>query len=487
MKKLFLFLFVIYTSVLLSQTVLTSYPIDVKKSKENNPQVLRTLDDILAFSTSAFNNSKKNNQILNVENKKTHEVFAFIKDNEKITILKYNSALFLSSESSFPIKNLEIYSIEGYSFSEDGNPTLYLSSDGLRNILMVKYYLENKTYRTSNLRFPFSGQHIITQFQKNNSFYILSIGRNDQTLIVNTLNNGGVEKKSFNFSSYKFQDENTQSLTFTQLVIKNPIEKIETDDYNPLYKSTKKSKIYILDNRLILTLDHNSKKTQVFDLNLETNDLNEKNFTQSIIQEPKKLSNSFLQEDKLYQINASESELLLDIKNYYSGQTIKSIAMSKNDENQFKSSPFFIQKDNRKPKDFKETKRFLQHLSLLDVGLSVFKNKKNTFITLGGTPKIERPKKSNSDNTSFEEEEGLNFPEIHHSESVYFERTLDRNFDFINKEQQPLGIDKLYYFLSSNKKITLQNILKFKDYYILGYYNEKSKQYIMRKFTDGFN
>lgn len=79
------------------------------------------------------------------------------------------------------------------------------------------------------------------------------------------------------------------------------------------------------------------------------------------------------------------------------------------------------------------------------------------------------------------------FSTIEHFKSVYFPRTLDHNFEFINQEQPPIGIDKLYYFLNMNQKITVKNILKYKDYHILAYYDADSKQYIMRKFIDGFN
>ena len=41
--------------------------------------------------------------------------------------------------------------------------------------------------------------------------------------------------------------------------------------------------------------------------------------------------------------------------------------------------------------------------------------------------------------------------------------------------------------MSMNKQIALDNILKFKDFYILSYYDTVSKQYVMRKFKDGFN
>jgi hypothetical protein len=481
-------LLLIYKSTLLGQTILTSFPLDLQIPKENNPELnsgnVKTLNDILLVATSSSKNSNENNQILNVENVQTHDVFVFATDEKNITILKYNSALFLSDQYTCPRVNSDCKSLVGYSFSEDGNPILYWSSEGFKNILVIKYYLERKTYKSLNYDFPSSSQRMITQFQKGNLFYILSIEKSKQALIVYTFRNGMAEQKVFDFSTYKFQNNNSKFVTFNQLIGANPIEKIEADEYNPLFKSTKKSKVYMSKDHIILTLDHNSKKTQAFDLNIESNDLTEKNFIQSSIQEPRTISNSFYHDGKLYQINASESQLLLDIKDFNTSQTIKSVKVSKNDTIRFKNSPLVIQKDNRKPTELKKTKKFLEHLSLLDIGLSVYKNKQNTFITLGGTPKIEKINNSSHMNNLSSEE---NYMPIEHSVSVSFESILDRNFEFVHQEEKPFAIDNILYFLSINKKVKLKNILKFKDYYILGYYDNTTKQYVMRKFTDGFN
>ncbi|MFZ0599749.1 MAG: hypothetical protein WAM46_22365, partial [Flavobacterium sp.] len=37
-----------------------------------------------------------------------------------------------------------------------------------------------------------------------------------------------------------------------------------------------------------------------------------------------------------------------------------------------------------------------------------------------------------------------------------------------------------------NRKASLPSSIKFRDYYILGYYDTSKKEYIMRKFNDGF-
>ncbi|MCD0475584.1 hypothetical protein LPB87_14385 [Flavobacterium sp. EDS] len=454
MKKTFFFFLIFYKSIVIGQTVLNSYPIDLKKYDESN-------------------------MIMNVENTTTHDVFVFATNATNVTILKYNNALFLVNEFTVPRTNLENHSIIGYSFSEDGNPTLYWATDDYKSILVVKYYLEGKTYKMLSYNSPISSQFIIATFQKNNLFYIITKDLATPELIVYVFKNGVVEEKLFDFSTYAFQDRKTQRISFNQVITDNPIEKIELDEYNPLFKSSKKSKLYMFDEHIILTLDHNPIKTQVFDINLENNAITEKTFTKSVINNPKKLGNSFLYNDKIYQVNASQDELVFDIKNYNSGETLKSFKVIKSDTIRFKSSPLLVQGENQRTRELKNTSKFLQRLSNLDIGISVFKNSQNTLVTLGGVPKIEKRYYTVNDQL-YTWDFGSS------AESVFFESTLNKDNEFVKFEQQPYAFDNINLFLEQNKKAILATTLKFKDFYILGYYDSTTKQYVMRKFTDGF-
>lgn len=457
MKKLLLFLLLAYQSVLLSQTVLASYPLDFKRYDANN-------------------------NIINVENKTTHDVFVFATNTQNLTILKYNSALFLKDEFTLSRTNLENKSIIGYSFSEDGNPTLYWASEDLSDIFVAKYYLETKTYKILKFKFPSSSEYIVAKFQNNNLFYLLSKDISQHALTAYIFKNGIVEERIFDFSTFTFQSKKAQPLTFTQLIRENPIIKIDRDEYSPLDKASKKSKIYMEEDRLILTFDHNPKETQIFDLNLSTNDVTENKIAQSEIKTPRKISNSFYQEKKLYQINANQDELLLDIKDYDSGKLVKNVRVTSEDTIRFKTSPLFIQQGgDRKPRELKNTKRFLQHLAALEIGLSVYKNSESNFMTLGGTPRV-----GGAYYTVMNDSFTWDYLPVVNDETVFFETALNQKSEFIAKDPQPLALDNLYYYLSTYKKATLENVLKFKDYYILGYYDSAAKQYLLRKFTDGF-
>jgi hypothetical protein len=188
MKKLLLLSLLISKSALFGQTVLTSFPLDLKKTPEEG-------------------------QVLNVENTQTHDVFVFAATTENITILKYNSALFLNEQFT-----LENRSLVGYSFGEDGNPNLYWALEDFKTIIIVKYYLETKTQKMLQFSFPFSTHDILNFFQENNALYVLSKERNVQALTLYIFKNGTAEEKVFDFSTYKFQNKNTQLVTFNRIV-----------------------------------------------------------------------------------------------------------------------------------------------------------------------------------------------------------------------------------------------------------------------------
>lgn len=436
-----------------------------------------------------LNRPLENGQILNVEDVKTNDIYVFATDDKYINILKYNKSLFLTNQYTDSIKNVENRSIIGHSISDDGNPILYWATENLRNIRIIKYYLGTKTSKALNFDLPLNNEYIITSFQKDNVFYILSKETSKQHLLLYKFNNGNCEVKMFDLSAIPFQNDNGQSLAFNTILRYYPIEKMDADNFNTLDKTVNKSKMYVLDGHILLTFDYSLKKTQVLNLNLETLDVTEKNFDQPISKKTSKTSNSFFYENKLLQIKVSNEELLFDIKDFDSGKTLKSVAVSKKDTINFKNSHFVLQINEKKPQKIKTTDKFLKQLSNLNAGISAFKNKKNTFISFGGFAEYQISGYDNIQSNllaDFFDNDYGRYSE-YSNKMTYFDAILNSDLEFVNNKQSgPMAIDNLYYYLSINKNISLQNILKLKDYYILGYYDLVSKQYIMRKFTDGF-
>ncbi|PVX45740.1 hypothetical protein C8C85_1545 [Flavobacterium sp. 103] len=453
MKKFILFLILTQCNFLFSQTVLATFPLELKKSKEYK-------------------------QIVNAENTATHDVFVFASDKETLTILKYNSALFLTNQYSLARPEITYKVLAGYSFNDEGNPTLYWSTPDFTKILAVQYDLNTKaTVAVFNYDLPFFNQTIITQFQENNTFYILSQKHFEQKLILYVFKNGKKEEKTLDFGSFNFKNSKNKAITFSQILEVCPIEKIETNQFNPLFKGTQKTKLYVLKNKLLLTFDHNDNETQAFEIDLATFEILEKNISKTTTKNYVSLSNSYYHESKIYQLKVNEEELLFEIKDYKSGEIIKSIPVSKTETIPFKSSPLWLQLAGDRPKELKSTAKFLDQLVYLEVGITVYKTPKSILITLGGTGDIQFTDVG-QDNTN------LAFRNV--PTTIYFESTFDKKLDHTKQEQEPLAVDFISRFREEHPEVTTPSIIRYKNYYIMGYYDTYAKQYTMRKFIDGF-
>jgi hypothetical protein len=436
----------------LSQTVLATFPLELKKSKEYK-------------------------QITNAENIATHEVFAFVSDKETVTILKYNSALFLTTQYSSPRPDIAYKLLSGYSFNDEGNPTLYWSSTDFTKIVAVQYNMNSKTNTITNYDQQFFNQTIVTQIQDNNTFYILAQKHFEQKLVLYIFKDGKKEEKTLDFDTFKFKNSKNQELTFSQILEVCPIEKLETNQFNPLFKGTQKTKLYALKNKLLLTFDHNEKETQAFEIDLANFEIQEKNFPKPVPKNNVSLSNSYYHEGKIYQLNINNDELLFDIKDYKTAETIKSIPVSKTEVIPFKTSPLWLQMEGEKPRELKNTSKFLTQLVYLEIGLTVYKTSKSILITLGGTGNIQ----FTDTNQDFNNMSFHNVPT-----TVYFESAFDKKLDRTHTDDEPLAVDFISRFIQEHPEVTSQSIIRYKTYYIMGYYDSYAKQYIMRKFIDGF-
>lgn len=456
MKKL-LFLFLLFSkTVLFSQTVLNSLPLNL--------------------------NNLNQSQILNIEDEANKDIYAFAWDNKNINILKYNKFFFLKSQFTDSIKQEKSRNLMGAIITEKKKPTLYWISQNYKNLVVSTYDLEKKTSESLNFIFPESHDYIITSFQQQTTFYILAKEKESDHLLLYKFKDGKCEIKMFDFSNFIFKNERNVAFSFSALIKRFPIRKMEQDILNPIDLASKINKLYVLKDRILLTFDYNTIKTQVFDLNTNTGEVEEKNFNQPLSKTASRNSNSFYYDKKLFQLKANKDEFLFDVKDFDSEKTIKTYSFLKNDTIAFKRSPFFMQIDNNRPQQLKTTAKFLKNLDGLSAGVSVIKNKKNTFITFSGFGEYFDFYYSSNSFDDFGERIPYSL-----SKMVYFDALLNENMDAAKDGQtEPLAIDNLFYFLNSNKNISLFDALKLKDYYILSYFDSGSKQFIIRRFTDGF-
>lgn len=459
-KVLFLLLLISLFESASAQTILNSFPIELKKS------------------SSYF-------QILNSENQEK-DYFAFIAEKEKITALKYNSALFFTDSISTYRPERDFEFMLGTTFSADGNPNLYWSSKNYETIKV--YTFDFKTHSTSSLVFvnDFEREKVVDVFVVANEVNIATITPDNQLKFTN-FSNIGKSEYFVSLLSNNTAIEHFNESTFSNLIIENGITIIDSKLFIPLYIGVAKVKRYLNEKEFILTFDYKG-QTTVFSIDLEDFSVEKQFFPYEKLAEESK-SNSYLHQNVLYQITANSEALSLSAIDFETKEKIASYQANSKDEITFKNSPLLLQSENGKTRELKKTAQFLSKIDYGNVGLTVYSSPNYNLFTIGGVREV-------ASGGSLLLGLGLTVGGAfggtyvdastlieNNSQSIYFESYFDTNFKHVIKPFQPLYIDALGDFLNSNNP-SVQNIFPYKNYVILNYYDNKTKEFVMRKFED---
>lgn len=468
-KLLFVFFTLCFASPSIGQTLLASIDLDLKKASSNH-------------------------RALNAVNANNNEVFVFASDKEKLTAIKYSSFIFFKDSLSMNRPDKDFEQMAGYSFNEEGTPEVYWIETDFKKIKAISFDLKNRKTSENSFELPFEKELILSSFSENNSFYIMTVSKTEDELKLYVFQDGKMKEKFIDFSEFKIVDVKNNPLKLWSVFEENPLEKIAVGELNSLVYATSKAKFYVLRDKLIFTFDHNVSETQIFELDLKMYKAEERKITQEALKTGTGKSNSYLSDGKLYQLKLNENELLLTVKNYNSGEAINSFNTSKEEVISYKNSPLFSQTGKQSQKELKNTKKFLERLEDSYIGLSVYETPNASFITIGGQRDVASTGGillgvASGVGMAVSGGSGVFMDDLMYSGNLqvnYFETHLDLRSQYLKKQQEILATDHIAQFLDQDKGASLASAFKFKDHYILGYYDTKAKKYVLRKFQDDF-
>ncbi len=459
MKKYpFILVFFMVFGSSFGQTILNRFPIELKKS------------------SSYF-------QIFNAENEQK-DYFAFISDKQKLTAVKYNSALFFSDTLSISRPSNDYDFMAGVTFSADETPNLYWSSKDYKKVQLIHFDFKNHT--TSNLIYTnnFERDKIVDAFVAHNSLHIVSITSDDKLKFTHFSNNG----KNEYVVSLDLENQSTNQSGLIKTLFENGITPIEVNLFNPLYVGVAKVKRYLSKDQYILTFDRYG-LTTAFTVNLKDFTLNKKFFSYEVFAD-KAASNSYLHQNVLYQVTANANALSLIALDFDTQTRKGSYQVDAKTEISFKNSPLILQSESGRTRELKNTSKFLSKIDYEDVGLSIYATPNYHLFTIGGVRQV-------ASAGSMFLGAGLTIggalsgafidatPMVMegNAQSLYFESFFDKDFQHVKTPFQPLYIDALGGFLDTNR-LSVYNIYAFENYVILNYYDSKNNEFVMRKFED---
>lgn len=436
------------------------------------------------------------NQDLAIVITERNKVFAYLFDAD------------FNQKSSLEIDELKNKYNDVIGYSLEGLKYDVLFSNSLKDkfsILTIDF--ASQTMTTSEVKIDMSDALYIDAVSYKNNLYLFTTG---DDLKLNIL----AYDKQLNFKvakTFTFDEVKDKSLliqrknkigSFRLAVAQtSAVGKIDQHTPNSIDLASRPSKLYQQDNKVYLTFDDKDSGTSVYDIDLETFSIDFKSFSypKGKLDDFKKY-NSFIYEDKIFQIGSSKKEMGFTIKNF-SGELIKDFYVQDDQPIAFKNSPF-IQKGTALPfiekRELEETKKYLRKISQGDLGITVLKNKEMYYITLGAfniipaTPTLSPMSIStinptvnlmnSTGSTVYFNGINLNYNSYIASKSIYFNAIFDSNFNHLKGTIEDNLFDTIKTYQDSLKYSTAEDVFFHNDTVFIGYFNLIDSEYKLIKF-----
>ncbi|MCI9844436.1 hypothetical protein [Flavobacterium pectinovorum] len=467
------------------------------------------LNGFLSFSQEIVSTTpvelKKNRDVFQTLNEDKKEVTLFISDKIKVKAIRLNEKMGIMDSLSAERPIAKTYTnMIGYNLNND-NTRLFWSSNDYEEIFTQLFDLNNRKIETKQYSLVLKEEKVLQKFSGNQNFYILSVLKKGNNLKLHIFDKEGVHtEKLIDFNRFKFLKSDNTRTDFYGVLKENllpfeapfSMQNINTKNPTSLTESAKKRKCYFNNKQITITIDTNVDYTQVFTIDLETFITTEKIVRQRSISGDRFYlsSNSFYFENKLYQVKTSMDQFYFSIKDLDS-KLIKEYDASSEKQIDFKNSEMSLEgSDFGGKRTLTNSSQFIRKINNLNLGISCYHIGQNTLIAFGG---VSSEQQSTGQiamsqfgligalvavavyNPSME-----SFNSYSNRKVVKLEGLFDDEGNHIKGELQPLAFDKIRTFFDKNNDVSSQTLFKMGDFYNLGYYDNKTKEYIIRKFAD---
>lgn len=477
-KKIIIAILLLTNSLIFSQTVVKSIKINLKKG-----------GDVF--------------QIVDEQNK---NLTLFLSDKEEVTSLKLDEN-FVITDSISASRPGKIYSdMSGY-IQSNNQYKLFWSSDNSKNIVAQTFDFETKKVTNKTFNLELKKEKIIQKFSENGKFYIVTTLKDTNNLKFyifdesNNLSEKMIDLEKGNFYLSNFQKSNLYGILSENLLpFENAfsLQRISPESPSSLTFSSKKRKCYIDKNNIIISIDTNPSYTQILIINLLDFTYSEKIFKQPFISNSEFATisaNSFLIDDKLFQIKLNEEIIYLTIKDL-ENNLLKEYKTIASKDIEYKNSNIIQENGNNdNSRVLDKTSQFLRKVSSSNCGVSCYKLNDDLFVKIGSVSEVQQ---SNSNvmygamlgglagaliaaaisNPTYE-----NFSSYANRKVIYINCLFDKNNNHLEGNTKPLAFDKIQKYIGKSSYIS-PTIFKMNKNYYLGRFDSISKAYIIMKFID---
>lgn len=471
---------------------------------------------IISFSQEIVNSTpvalKKNKAVFQIVNETTKETTLFVSDKEKVKAIRLNKEMQIIDSLSTERLNPKIYNaMIGYN-ERKSNSNLFWSSFNHKEIFIQQFNFDNLKAENKTYSLLLKDEKFIQNFSQNGKFYIMTVLKNSDKLKLYVFDiDGKLEEKTIDLKGFRFFKSDYQKTTMYGLLDESyyatelpfSLQKIATENPTSLVESSKRRKCYSNGNTIVITFDSNIDYTQLITLNLESFTAKEQFIKKPNITGERNFlnSNSFLIDNHLYQIKSSSSVLILTVKDL-EDNLIKSYEASKeNPIIDFKNSDYVQENGGTtKTRILETSSQFIRKTNNLNAGISCYRQNDNYLVTIGSVSQQEQQIGAGVivgsmfgiagaiagslidaavSNPTME-----SFNSYANRKVVYINCLFDKDANHVKGEIDPLAFDKIRVFFDKDKDVSSQTLYKLDKKYYFGYYDNTTKEYIIRVFKD---
>ncbi|MBO9582836.1 MAG: hypothetical protein J7574_01620 [Flavobacterium sp.] len=481
-KKLLLATLLLFSLISFSQELVYYTPLELKKHRDVLPIV---------------NNDK--------------EVTLFVSDKIKVKAIRLNEKMqVIDSISSERPDKKKFAEMIGYN-STNSNARLFWASKDRSLVLSQFYDFKTRKISTQELTLLIQNEQVLQGFSSNDNFFILTIVKETSTLKLHVFDQDGYhETKTIDLSNFRFYKKDYTKTNLygifeeSLLAFEAPfsLQNINSETPTSITDGAKKRKCYVDNNELIITLDSNVDYTQIFVIDLKNYTAKEKIINKTIIINENREtlnSNSFYFAKKLYQMKSSPNSFFFTIKDL-DGNVLKEYNVTPDAPIDFKNSEIYQEGGDFGGKRILETSsQFIRKVNKLNSGISCYNIGDNTLITLGSVSELKQGTSPifiggglvgiaasavAGATMAYYNSTMNNFNSYSNRKVVKIECLFDKDNNHLKTELQPLAFDKIRTFFDDTTDVSSQTLFRMQSSYYLGYYDNKTKEYIIRKFVD---
>lgn len=455
-----------------------------------------------------FTNSYKSNtftshdEVLPIVNSKNNDISIMFIDKRKIygyLIDETHKIIDSLSTEKRPRK----YKIAlGNSISKNNDYSIYLTNNAKSKFASINFSYKEKKTTITELDLKFTDENLVQSVSVNNNFYLISVKANNQ-LNIYSFDEKVVKKHSIDLSSMKFMGRNMEltlgssfNYSFNNFNTSININKLDENSINALEQTSGYTKMYVRDNQVIFTFDKNNDYTQILTIDLKTYKATFKKVNK-IYKFKAKNSNSYLFEDKIFQVSSNSKKLFFLIKDYKTADILAQYTINIDEPILFKNTPI-IQYGGAyaNKRILKKTKQYLRKVATANIGIAVNRINNKYLITLGGYKEIKTggagmgmgfgiPMGSFGGVSIFFNPAGFAYNSYSRTKSVSFKTLLDTKFEHLKESLPENAFDLIKNYQDNyDNPQKGESIFKYKEYYILGHYNFGNQFYQLHKFIN---